>query len=111
MRKKLKPKKGEFKDLNSRSFKDLSFQFGLAPTMVNQNYNEAMKYHKLRTHKNSKKTDKSTDPEGGDEEEKETSKTSEEFSDEEPEVQEEPMVGAEKEVPKLPLALKKEPTE
>ena len=35
------------------------------------------------------------DPEGGDEEEKETSKTSEEFSDKEPEVQEEPMVGTE----------------
>ena len=110
LRKKLKPKKGEFKDLNPRSFKDLSIQFGLAPTMVNRNYNEALKYHKLSKCKKSKKTDKSADPEGDDEEEKETSKTSEEFSDEDPEIQEGTMAGAEKEVPKLPLALKKEPT-
>ena len=111
LRKKLKPKKGELKDHNLRSFKDLSIQFGLAPSMVNRNYNEAMKYHKLPKGKKSKKTDESTDPEGGVGEEKKTSETSEEFSDEEPEVQEEPMVGAEKAVPKLPLALKKEPTE
>ena len=111
MRKKLKPKKGEFKDLNPRSFKDLSIQFGLAPTTINRNYNEAMKYHKLRKHKKSKKTDKSADPEGDNEEEKEMSKTSEELSGEEPEVQEEPMVGAEKEVPKLPLTIKEEPIE
>ena len=89
----------------------MSIQFGLAPTTVNRNYNEAMKYHKLRKHKKSKKTDKSADPEGGDEGEKETSETSEELSDKEPEVQEEPMAGAEKAVPKLPLALKKEPNE
>ena len=112
LRKKLKPKKGEFKDLNPRSFKDLSIQFGLVPTTVNRNYNEAMKYHKLRKCKKSKKTDESADPKGGDEEEKETSETSEEFSDEEPEVQEEPMVGAETVVPKIALrTLKKEPTE
>ena len=84
MRKKLKPKKGEFKDLNPRSFKDLSIQFGLAPTTVNGNYNKVMKYHKLRKCKKSKKTDESANPEGSDEEEKETSETSEEFSDEEP---------------------------
>ena len=53
LRKILKPKKGEFKDLNPRTFKDLSVQFGLAPTTVNQNYNEAMKYHKLRRRKKS----------------------------------------------------------
>ena len=40
MRQKLKPKKGEFKDLNPRSFKDLAVQFGLAPTTINRNYNE-----------------------------------------------------------------------
>ena len=57
MRKKLKPKKGEFKDLNPWSFKDLSIQFGLAPTRVNRNYSETMKYHKLRKRKKSKKTD------------------------------------------------------
>ena len=70
-----------------------------------------MKYHKLRKCKKSKKTDEITDPEGGVGEEKETSETSEEFSDEESKVQEEPMVEAEKAVLKLPLALKKEPTE
>ena len=103
-------KEGRIKDFNPRSFKDLSIQFGLAPTTVNQNYNEAMKYHKLRKHKKSKKT-KSADPKGGDEEEKETSEISEEFSDKEPEVQEESMAGAEKAVLKLPLTLKKKPTE
>ena len=111
LRKKLKPKKGEFKDLNPRSFKDLSIQFGLAPTTVNRNYNEAMKYHKLRKCKKSKKTAGSTDPEGGDDGEKETNETSEEFSDKEPEVQEEPMVGTEEEVLELPQTLKQEPTE
>ena len=110
LRKKLKPKKGEFKDLNPRSFKDLSIQFGLAPTTVNRNYNEAVRYHKLRRHKKSKKTDESTDSEGGEHEEKETSETSGEVSDEEPEVQKEPMVRTE-EVPKLPQTLKQEPTE
>ena len=48
LRKRLKPKKGEFKDLNPRTFKDLAHQFNLAPTMVNRNYNEAMIYHKQR---------------------------------------------------------------
>ena len=89
----------------------MSIQFGLAPTTVNQNYNEVMKYHKLRKCKKSKKTDESADPEGNDEEEKETSETSEEFSDEEPEVQEEPMAGTEEVVPKLPPTLKKDTTE
>ena len=73
LRKKLKPKKGEFKDLNPRTFRDLSIQFGLAPTTLNQNYNEAMKYHKLRKRKKSKKTDKSVDPEEDEEEEIEMS--------------------------------------
>ena len=76
----------------------MSIQFGLAPTTVNQNYNEAIKYHKLRKCKKSKKTDKSANPEGDEEEEKETSKTSEEFSDEEIEVQGEIIVEAEKEI-------------
>ena len=69
-----------------------------------------MRYHKLRKHKKSKRTDGSTDPEGGDDEERETSKTSGEVSDEEPEVQEEPMVETE-EVLKLPQMLKQEITE
>ena len=37
LRRKLKPKKGEFKDLNPRTFKDLSIQFGLAPTITTVN--------------------------------------------------------------------------
>ena len=110
MRIKLKPKKGEFKDLNPRSFKDLSIQFGLAPTMVNRNYNEAVRYHKLRKCKKSKKTDGSTDSDDSDDEEKETSETSGEVLDEEPKAQEEPMAGTE-EVPKIPQAFKQEPTE
>ena len=48
LRKKLKPKKGEFKELNPRTFKDLAHQFNLAPTTVNRNYNKAIKYQKLR---------------------------------------------------------------
>ena len=108
LRKKLKPKKGEFKDLNPRTFRDLSHQFGLAPTTVNRNYNEAMKYHKLRRRKKSKKTDKSTDQKEDEEEEMETSETSEEFSDEEIEVQRETMAKTEGEGPKLPLVPKTE---
>ena len=50
---------------------------------MNQNYNEAIKYHKLRKHKRSTKTDKSTDPEEDEEEGMETSETSAEYSDEE----------------------------
>ena len=105
LRKKLKPKKGEFKDLNPRTFRDLLIQFGLAPTTVNQNYNEAMKYHKLRKCKKSKKTDESAEP--GEDKEEEI----EEFSDEEVEIQEETTTGAEGEMPKLPLVPKLEPTE
>ena len=78
--------------------------------MVNQNYNEAVRYHKLRKHKKSKKTDGSTDSDNSDDEEKETSETSGEVLDEEPKLQEEPMVGTE-EVPKIPQTLKQEPTE
>ena len=69
LRKKLKPKKGEFKDLNPRTFRDLSIQFGLAPTTVNRNDNEAMKYHKLRKCNKSKKTDESAEPREDKEEE------------------------------------------
>ena len=110
LRKKLKPKKGEFKNLNPRTFRDLSIQFGLTPTTVNRNYNEAMKYHKLRKCKKCKKTDKSAEPKDDEEEEIETSETSEDFSDEEVEVQGETIaeVG---EMPKLPLLPKPEPTE
>ena len=111
LRKKLKPKKGEFKDLNPRTFKDLLIQFGLAPTTVNQNYNEAMKYHKLRRRKKSKKTDESTDPEEDEEKDVETSKTSEEPLDEEVEVQRETIAEPEGEVPKLPLVPKTKPVE
>ena len=111
LRKKLKPKKGEFKELNPRTFKDLSIQFQLAPTTVNRNYNEAIKYHKLRKRKKSKKTDKSADPEGDEEEEIEMSETSEEFSDEEVGVQGEIIAEAEGEIPKLLLVPKSEPTE
>ena len=108
-RKKLKPKKGEFKDLNPRSFKDLAIQFGLAPTTINRNYNEAVRYHKLRKSKKSKKTDGSTDSNDSDEEEKEPSRTSGKVLDKQPKTQEEPMAGTE-EVPITPLALKQEPT-
>ena len=87
LRKKPKPERVEFKDLNPRTFRDLSIQFGLAPTTVNQNYNEAMKYHKLRKCKKSKKTDESAEPREDKEEEIETSETSEEFSDEEVKIQ------------------------
>ena len=89
----------------------MSIKFGLVPTTVNRNYNEAIKYHKLRKRKKSKKTDKSADPEGDEEEEKETSETSEEFSDKETEVQDETIAEAEKEMPKLLLVPKSEPTE
>ena len=104
----MKAKKGEFKDLNPRTFKDLSIQFSLAPTTVNRNYNEAMKYHKLRRCKKSKKTYKSTNPEEHEEEDIETSKTSEELSDKEVEVQRETIAEPEGEVPKLPLVPKSE---
>ena len=87
LRKKLKPKKGEFKELNPRTFKDLALQFGLAPTTVNRNYNEAIQYHQLRKCKKSKKTDESADPEENEEEQIEMSRTSEELSDEEVEIQ------------------------
>ena len=63
LRKELKPKKGEFKELNPRPFKDLANQFDLAPTMVNRNYNKAISYHKLRKLKKSKKTSEKEDPE------------------------------------------------
>ena len=110
MRQKLKPKKGEFKDLNPRSFKDLAVQFGLAPTTINRNYNEAVSYHKLRKLKKSKKSDESADSNGSDEEEKEASETSRETLDEQPETQEEQMAGTEED-PKIPQALKQEPVE
>ena len=48
LREELQPKKGEFKDLNLRTFKELKQQFKLATTTVNRNYNEAISYHKLK---------------------------------------------------------------
>ena len=83
----------------------------MAPTTVNRNYNEAMKYHKLRKCKKSKKTDESAELGEDKEEEIEMSRTSEEFSDEEVEIQEEITAGAEGEMSKLPLVPKLEPTE
>ena len=70
-----------------------------------------MKYHKLRKCKKSKKTDESAEPGEDKEEEIETSETSEEFSDEEVKIQGEATVGAEGEMPKIPLVPKLEPTE
>ena len=104
-------KEGRIKDLNPRTFMDLSIQFGFAPTTVNRNYNEAMKYHKLRKCKKSKKTDESAEPREDKEEGIEMSETSEEFSDEEVEIQGEATAEAEGEMPKLPLVPKLEQTE
>ena len=109
--KKLKPKKGKFKELNPRTLKDLSIQFGLAPTMVNCNYNEAIKYHKLRKCKRSTKTDKSADPEGDEEEGMETSETLAEYSDEEIELLGEVTAEPGEGQPKLPQKPKLEPME
>ena len=110
MRQKLKPKKGEFKDLNPRSFKDLAVQFGLAPTTINRNYNEAVRNHQLRKLKKSKKSDESVDSNGSDEEEKEASETSREILDDLPEMQKEQMARTEED-PKIPPTLKQEPIE
>ena len=111
LRKKLKPKKGEFKELNPRTFKDLSLQFGLAPTTVNHNYNEAIKYHKLRKCKRSTKSGQSADPEGDEEEGMDTSETSAENSDDEIEQLGEVTTKLGEEQPKLPQQLKLEPKE
>ena len=55
----------EFKDINPRTFKELARQFNLAPTTMNRNYNEAIKYHKLRKPKSpTRKDGKKTDQEG-----------------------------------------------
>ena len=111
LRKKLKPKKGEFKELNPRTFKDLAIQFALAPTTVNCNYNEAIKYHKLRKRKRSTKTGKSMDPEGDEEEGMDMSETSAEYSDDEIEQLGEVTTKPGEEQPKLPQQPKLEPTE
>ena len=63
LRKDLKPEKGEFKELNPKTFKELAQQFNLAPTTVNRNYNEAIKYHKLRKLKTPRKSGKKMDQE------------------------------------------------
>ena len=88
----------------------MAIQFGLAPTTVNRNYNEAVRYQKLRKCRKSKKSDRSTDSNDSDEEEKEASETSGEVLDEQPKTQEELMAETE-EVPKIPQALKQEHTE
>ena len=75
---------------------------------MNQNYNEAIKYHKLRKLKKSKKTDKSTEQE--EEEIIDTSETSEELSEGEDTLrQEETVVESKGEMPKLLLVPKQEP--
>ena len=111
LRKKLKPKKGEFKELNPRTFKNLANQFGLAPTTVNRNYNEAIRYHKLRKRKKSMKTDKGADPEEGEEEGMDTSETSAEYTDDEIEQLDEVTTKPGEEQPDLPQQLKQELTE
>ena len=110
MRQKLKPKKGEFKDLKPRLFKDLAVQFGLAPTTINRNYNEAVSYHQLRKRKKSKKSDERADSNGSGEEEKEASETSGESLEEQPKTQGEQMAGTEED-PIIPQMLKQEPVE
>ena len=45
LREELQPMKGEFKDINLRTFMELAKQFNLAPTTLNRNYNEAISYH------------------------------------------------------------------
>ena len=112
LRKELKPKKGEFKELNHRTFKELSHQFNLAPTTVNRNYNEAIKYHKLRKLKKSKKSGEKEDQE---EKMVEMSGTltpedlSEIGSDKDhPPEQEMDIVKLAGEAPKVPLVLKQE---
>ena len=84
--------------------------FNLAPTTVNRNYNEAMKYHKLRKLKKSKKKGKNTEEE--EEEASATSETSKDLSDDEAApVPEETVVELVGEMPKLPLVPKQEPVE
>ena len=111
LRKKLKPKKGEFKELNPRTFKTLALQFGLAPTTVNRNYNEAIRYHKLRKRKKSMKTGKSADPEKDEEEGMDTSETSAEYTNDEIEQLGEVTTKQGEEQPNLPQQLKQELTE
>ena len=108
LRKKLKPKKGEFKELNPRTFKDLAHQFNWAPITVNRNYNEAIKYHKLRILKKAKKTGQSAEQE--EEEAIDMSGTSDELSEEEDVPGEEEAVSdSGKKVPELLLVPKQEP--
>ena len=77
---------------------------------MNRNYNEAMKYHKLRKLKKSKKKGKNTEEE--EEEASATSETSKELSDNEAApVPEETVVELVGEMPKLPLTPKQEPIE
>ena len=113
LREELKSKKGEFKDINPRTFKELAKQFNLALTTINRNYNKAIKYHRLRKLKSpTRKACKQTDQE---EEEVEVSRTpapeslSEVGTDEEysPE-QDIGIVELEGEMPNVLLVLKQE---
>ena len=108
LRKKLKPKKGEFKELNPRTFKNLAEQFALAPTTVNRNYNEAMRYHKLRKSKKSMRKGEGADPEKDKEEGMDTSETSAEYTDDEVEQLGEVTTKPGEEQPDLPQQLKQE---
>ena len=77
---------------------------------MNRNYNEAIKYHRLRKLKKSKKTGESAEQE--EEEMMEMSEISGEVSDQEDALeQEKAVVALEREAPKLPLVPKQEPIE
>ena len=78
---------------------------------MNRNYNEAIKYHKLRKCKRSTKTDKSTDPEEDEEEGMEMNETSAKYSDEEVEILGKVTAKPGEEQPKLPQKPKMELTE
>ena len=99
-------------ELNPRTFKELAHEFNLAPMTMNRHYNEAIKYHKLRKLKTSRKSGKKVDQE---EELVETSGTltpeelSEIGSDEDHSPKQEmDVVETAEEVPKLPLVLEQE---
>ena len=117
LREKLQPKKGEFKDINPRTFMELAKQFNLAPTTVNRNYDEAISYHKLRKPKSPKRKpdEKQTDQvkEAVEISKTPSAKTSsdagsdrEHSSDQDTEI-----VQLGGEVPKVLLVLKQEPVE
>ena len=114
LREELQPKKGEFKNINPRTFTELAKQFNLAPTTVNRNYNEAISYHKLRKPKSPKRKPDAKQTDQG-KEVVETSKTpssktsSEDGSEREHSSdQDMEIVEVGEEAPKVPLVLKQE---